>query len=129
LAYAGHIYRQQGATVDRAVVLTGGWQTSKESSYVEASRARHGTDWYVSREELGREGEDVDRIARLGQSMRQARAQPPSVVYEEFHDPGREFFDPDEGLGYDLGPLSPTHREYGIAPLYDRDGSDLDRGR
>jgi conjugative relaxase-like TrwC/TraI family protein len=31
LAYAQHVYRQQGATVDRAVVLTGGWQTSKET--------------------------------------------------------------------------------------------------
>jgi len=80
LGYAAHIYRQQGATVDRAVVLTGGWQTSKESSYVEASRARHGTDWYVAREELGREGEDVDRITRLGQAMRQTRAQRPSVA-------------------------------------------------
>ncbi|HEV7938959.1 MAG TPA: hypothetical protein VGP18_13165 [Solirubrobacteraceae bacterium] len=27
LAYAQHVYRQQGATVDRAGVLTGGWQT------------------------------------------------------------------------------------------------------
>jgi conjugative relaxase-like TrwC/TraI family protein len=32
LAYAQHVYRQQGATVDRAVVLTGGWQTSKETA-------------------------------------------------------------------------------------------------
>ena len=31
LAYAQHVYRQQGATVDRSVVLTGGWQTSKET--------------------------------------------------------------------------------------------------
>jgi hypothetical protein len=30
LAYAQHVYRQQGATVERSVVLTGGWQTSKE---------------------------------------------------------------------------------------------------
>jgi hypothetical protein len=34
LAYAQHVYRQQGAAVDRAVVLTGGWQTSKETTYV-----------------------------------------------------------------------------------------------
>jgi conjugative relaxase-like TrwC/TraI family protein len=44
LAYAQHVYRQQGATVDRAVVLTGGWQTSKETAYVQATRARNGTD-------------------------------------------------------------------------------------
>ena len=40
LAYAQHVYRQQGATVDRSVVLTGGWQTSKETAYVQATRAR-----------------------------------------------------------------------------------------
>ena len=32
LAYAQHINRQQGATVERSIVITGGWQTSKESS-------------------------------------------------------------------------------------------------
>ena len=37
LAYAQHVYRQQGATVERSVVLTGGWQTSKETAYVEAT--------------------------------------------------------------------------------------------
>jgi hypothetical protein len=34
LAYAQHVYRQQGATVDRSVVLTCGWQTSRETAYV-----------------------------------------------------------------------------------------------
>jgi hypothetical protein len=38
LAYAQHVYRQQGATVERSVVVTGGGQISKETSYVEASR-------------------------------------------------------------------------------------------
>jgi conjugative relaxase-like TrwC/TraI family protein len=38
LAYARHVYCQQGATADRSVVLTGGWQTSKESAYVQATR-------------------------------------------------------------------------------------------
>ena len=56
LGYPGHIHRAQGATVTRTLVVTGGWQTSKEPAYVEASRARHGTDWYVSREELGAAG-------------------------------------------------------------------------
>ncbi len=40
LSYAQHLYRQQGATVQRAVVVTGGWQTSQEGAYVQASRAR-----------------------------------------------------------------------------------------
>ena len=65
LGYAQHIHRAQGATVTRTLVVTGGWQTSKEPAYVEASRARHGTDWYVSREDLGVEGHDTDRIERL----------------------------------------------------------------
>ena len=53
LGYAQHVYRQQGATVERSVIVTGGWQTSKETAYVEASRARAGTDWFLARDELG----------------------------------------------------------------------------
>jgi hypothetical protein len=82
LGYAQHIYRQQGATVERAVVLTGGWQTSKESSYVQASRARKGTEWHLAREELGTEGTDLDRVEWLAKKMRSTRAQTPSVEYE-----------------------------------------------
>jgi hypothetical protein len=40
LGYAQHLYCQQGATVQRAVVVTGGWQTSKEGAYVQASMSR-----------------------------------------------------------------------------------------
>jgi conjugative relaxase-like TrwC/TraI family protein len=95
LAYAEHIYRKQGATVERSVVLTGGWQTSKESAYVEASRARHGTDWYFSREDLGTDGHDNDRTTRLAERMRHSRRQTPSLAYQEpytfdwdpYHDP------------------------------------------
>ena len=83
LGYAQHIYRAQGATYDRALVLTGGWQTSQETSYVEASRARHGTDWYVNREELGEEGHDVERIARLAAKMRHSQTQTPSLEWAE----------------------------------------------
>jgi conjugative relaxase-like TrwC/TraI family protein len=93
LGYAQHIYRQQGATVDRAVVLTGGWQTSKESSYVQASRARNGTEWHLAREELGIEGTDLDRIERLAKKMRSSRSQTPSVEYEILEGPG-ERLDP-----------------------------------
>ena len=77
LGYAQHIHRAQGATVTRTLVVTGGWQTSKEPAYVEASRARKGTDWYVSREDLGVEGHDTDRIQRLAaQHAPQPRANP-----------------------------------------------------
>lgn len=90
LGYAQHINRQQGATVERAVVVTGGWQTSKESSYVEASRVKEGTDWYLAREDLGTEGTDIDRIERLASKMSQSRAQTPSVEYESLEDIGMQ---------------------------------------
>jgi hypothetical protein len=86
LGYAQHIHRAQGATVTRTLVVTGGWQTSKEPAYVEASRARHGTDWFVSREDLGTEGHDTDRIQRLAQNMRRSHAQTPSLAHPELAD-------------------------------------------
>jgi conjugative relaxase-like TrwC/TraI family protein len=87
LGYAQHIHREQGATVTRSLVVTGGWQTSKEPAYVEASRARHGTDWYVCREDLGVEGHDTDRIQRLAANMRRSRAQTPSLAHPELPHP------------------------------------------
>jgi hypothetical protein len=63
----------RGATVDRSVVLTGGWQTSRETAYVQATRARNGTDWYVARDQLGIDGQDPDRIERLAQQMSNSR--------------------------------------------------------
>jgi ATP-dependent exoDNAse (exonuclease V) alpha subunit len=86
LAYAQHVYRQQGATVDHAVVLTGGWQTSKETAYVQATRARHGTDWYLARDQLGEEGQDPDRITRLAKRMTHSRTHTPSVIHREIPD-------------------------------------------
>ena len=79
LAYAQHVYRQQGATVERSVVVTGGWQTSKESAYVQATRAREGTEWFLAREELGLEGQDEHRVDRLAGRMRSSRAHAPSL--------------------------------------------------
>ena len=81
LSYAHHLYRQQGATVERAVVVTGGWQTSQEGAYVQASRARQGTDWHVAREDLGTEGVDAERVGRLAELMRASRAQLPSLAF------------------------------------------------
>ena len=100
LGYAQHIHRAQGATVTRTLVVTGGWQTSKEPAYVEASRARQGTDWYVSRQELGVEGHDTDRIQRLAQSMSRSHAQTPSLAHPELPDP-------DYGPGLHL-PIAPS---------------------
>lgn len=90
LAYAQHVYRQQGATVERSIVLTGGWQTSRESAYVQATRARKGTDWYIARDQLGMYGQDPERIQRLARQMSNSRLRTPSVEYE-LHD---NAFDP-----------------------------------
>jgi conjugative relaxase-like TrwC/TraI family protein len=98
LAYAQHVYRQQGATVDRSVVLTGGWQTNKESAYVQATRAREATEWFLARDELGLDGQDDRRVMRLAQQLRISRRQTPSLAHRELADPGW-------GPGY-----HPTHR-------------------
>jgi hypothetical protein len=62
-------------------VITGGWQTSKEPAYVEASRAREGTDWYVNRRDLGVEGQDPERIERFAAAMQRSRRQTPSLAF------------------------------------------------
>jgi len=86
LGYAQHIHRAQGATVSRTLVVTGGWQTSKEPAYVEASRSRNGTDWFVSREDLGLQGRDSDRIARLAERMGRSHSQTPSLEHRALPD-------------------------------------------
>jgi len=123
LAYAQHVYRQQGATVDRAVVLTGGWQTSKETAYVQATRARKGTDWYLGRDQLGIEGQDPDRITRLAGRMTQSRAHTPSVAYSEAPD---RAWDPtrDPLRLHDLLP----HVDW-LAQAPERDAPDRESGR
>jgi ATP-dependent exoDNAse (exonuclease V) alpha subunit len=114
LAYAQHVYRQQGATVERSVVLTGGWQTSKETAYVEATRARHGTDWYIARDDLGTEGQDAARITRLAQQMCNSRTKTPSLAHPELPDP-------EYGRGY-TRPIAPSRRSRipGIARAINR---------
>lgn len=86
LGYASHIHRAQGATVTRTLVLTGGWQTNKEAAYVEASRARQGTDWYVNRQDLGTDGHDTHRIERLARQMGRSHTQTPSLAHRELPD-------------------------------------------
>ena len=87
LGYAQHVYRQQGATVERSVVVTGGWQTSRESAYVQASRARQGTEWFLARDELGTAGQDERRVEALAAKMRTSRAHTTSLEHPEMPDP------------------------------------------
>jgi len=83
LAYAQHVYKAQGATVDRALVLTGGWQADRESAYVAVTRARQRTDLYVSREDLGEDGMDDGAIQRLSERIAVSRAQQASIARAE----------------------------------------------
>jgi len=91
LSYAQHVYKAQGRTVERAFVLTGGWQTDRERAYVAVTRARERTHIYVSREDLGEQGMNAGAVERLGEAMAQSRAQEASVVLpERACDTGRE---------------------------------------
>ena len=90
LAYAQHISKQQGATVTHAFALTGGWQTSRETTYVEATRARDGCEWFISREDLGDEGCDESRIKDLAARMSRSQRQAASLDYDVFAEPGLE---------------------------------------
>ncbi|WP_354697334.1 Dda-like helicase [Paraconexibacter sp. AEG42_29] len=83
LGYAQHLVRQQGATVDRAVAVTGGWQTSREASYVQASRARQGIDWHIAKDQLGEAGTDTERLQRLADRMTKSQAKTPSIVHRD----------------------------------------------
>ena len=77
LGYAVHVYKAQGLTTERASILTGGWQTDRESTYVALSRARDQTDIYLSREDLGQ-----DNLERLAHLMQQGHAQEASITRE-----------------------------------------------
>jgi ATP-dependent exoDNAse (exonuclease V) alpha subunit len=83
LAYAQHVYKAQGRTVDEAFVLMGGWQTDKERAYVALTRARERTDVFVSREDLGEEGMDAGAIERLAERIEQSNAQEASIERAE----------------------------------------------
>jgi conjugative relaxase-like TrwC/TraI family protein len=89
LAYAQHVYKAQGLTTDRSLVLTGGWQTDRETSYVALTRARERTDIYTSREDLGHQGIDSDAISRLAERASKSNAQQASVTRAEIDEQPR----------------------------------------
>jgi ATP-dependent exoDNAse (exonuclease V) alpha subunit len=89
LAYAQHVYKAQGLTTDRSLVLTGGWQTDRETSYVALTRARERTDVYTSREDLGHAGIDADAIQRLAERANRSNAQQASLTRAEADEPQR----------------------------------------
>lgn len=105
LGYATHVVREQGATVERSVVVTGGWQTSAETAYVEATRG--GVEWHAGRDDL--DGyDDASRLDHLAERMNVSRAQEPSLSIE-LHDPGRLPDDPHNAFHVErLQPLAPA---------------------
>lgn len=68
LGYAATTHKAQGATVDRAFVLAGGWMQDRELSYVQMTRHREDCRVYASEAAAG---EDLSELAR---SMSRSRA-------------------------------------------------------
>jgi len=75
LGYAQHVYAAQGRTVERAYVVTGGWQTDRETSYVGISRARDASYVFADLSSLDAEpGEREAAMAELASRVGISRA-------------------------------------------------------
>jgi conjugative relaxase-like TrwC/TraI family protein len=113
LAYAQHVYKAQGATVERTHALMGGWQTDRERAYVALSRARERTDVYVCREDLGEQGMDAGAIERLGERIAHSNAQQASVTREQAPTPSDESSHDEHGVSREseVGRILREHRE------------------
>jgi len=72
LGYAMTTHKSQGATVDEAYVLAGGWMQDRELSYVQASRARGDTWFFIDQMEAGEELTDL--VRRMSVSHRKEMA-------------------------------------------------------
>jgi ATP-dependent exoDNAse (exonuclease V) alpha subunit len=83
LAYAQHVYKAQGQTVDRALVLAGGWQTDRERAYVALTRARDRTDIYVARADLGQDAIAQTTLDRLAATFAHSNAQQASIAHPQ----------------------------------------------
>lgn len=67
LGYAATTHSGQGSTSTRTYILAGGTMQDREMSYVQASRAREQTKFYMTRVESG------DEIAHLAREMERSR--------------------------------------------------------
>lgn len=67
LGYASTTHKAQGATSQKAYVLAGGSLQDRELSYVQASRARSETRFFVSASDVG------DTVAELAREMERTR--------------------------------------------------------
>ena len=68
LGYAVTTHKAQGITVENAMVLLGGTMQDREISYVQASRARGDTHFYIDRNEAG---QGLSKIAEMMTQSRQ----------------------------------------------------------
>ena len=105
LHYAVHVYKSQGDTVDRAYVITGGWQTSKESLYVACTRARDKTRVYLDRETLGR---DIDAEAIAEAAARGAKSR--AKVAASADDPTHATAEEEDAVAASAAAPRRTHR-------------------
>ena len=80
LGYAQHVYKAQGLTANNALTLIGGWQTDRERAYVALTRAREQTNIYTAREDLGKQGMNVEAIDRLAERIAESNAQQASIT-------------------------------------------------
>jgi conjugative relaxase-like TrwC/TraI family protein len=86
LAYAMHPNPAQGATLARTAAL-GHPVADRNASYVADTRARYGHTIHLSREDLGVNGTDADRLDRHAAAISESRSRSASVAYRP--DPAR----------------------------------------
>jgi conjugative relaxase-like TrwC/TraI family protein len=79
LAYAMHSFPAQGATVQGTATLAGHWSQAKRETYVGDTRAIYRHTVHISREDLGIDGTDEDRIARYAQRIAENRQRLASI--------------------------------------------------
>lgn len=76
LGYASTVHKAQGQTVDRSLVLAGGWMQDRELTYVEMTRHREDCRIFVSEAEAG---EDLSELVR---ATKKSRAKETALDFE-----------------------------------------------
>jgi conjugative relaxase-like TrwC/TraI family protein len=85
LNYALHSFPAQGATVDGTATLGGHWSQAKQETYVADTRAIYRHSVHVTREDLGTDGTDADRIDRYAQRISHSRQRHASIRQDLDH--------------------------------------------